>query len=146
MGSPKKLTPEERQARNALILQMFLAGWSEREIGRHQRIQMTGPSVHYTIKNELKRLTNRHDLMRDRAVAIYMERLEALLKASWPQAMSGDLKAVEVSRRIVDQMGRFYDLEEEGKVPAIPPVSDQELEDEDADELSAYRKRHRKAT
>lgn len=138
-------TQEQRERRNTLIMQFFFAGWSEREIARHHSVGLTGGRVHQIIDEEMKKLAGRHDLLSDQALPMYIERLETLLKATWPKAVSGDLKAVEVARRLLEQQARLWNLEEEGKLPALPPMSDQELEDdENADQLSAYRARRQR--
>lgn len=139
----KYLTNEERSRRDTLIMQMFLSGWSYKDIGRHSHVNLTYARVHAIVTKALNDSASRQALLQDKALAIYVERMEALMKATWPQAMQGDLKAVEMSRRLLEQMGRLYDLEEEGKVSGAVLPSDAELEDEDADELAEYRKRHR---
>lgn len=142
---PAKGTKEQRDRRNALIMQFFFAGWSEREIARHYSVGLTPGRVHQIIDEEMKKLASRHDLLSDQALPMYIERLETLLKATWPKAVGGDLKAVEVARRLLEQQARLWNLEEEGKLPAIPPVSDQELEDDDQmDQLAKYRARRQR--
>lgn len=141
----KQITPNERDKRNILLMQFFFAGWSEREIARHHSITLTPGRVHQIIAEEMKKLAGRHDLLSDQALPMYIERLETLLKATWPKAVSGDLKAVEVARRLLEQQARLWNLEEEGKLPGIPPVSDQELDEDDtADQLSKYRARRQR--
>jgi len=139
------LPAAERERRNALILQMFLGGWSEREIGRHPSVNLTGGRVHTIIKDKLEETAKQQNLMSERALNIYVARLETLIKAAWSKAVTGDLKAIEVGRRLLEQQARLYDLEEEGRIPVIPPVSDQELDEDDesppATELEAYRRR-----
>lgn len=140
----KYLTNEERARRDTLIMQMFLSGWSYKDIGRHSHVNLTYARVHTIVKKALEDAANRQTLLQDKALAIYVERMEALMKATWPQAMQGDLKAVEMSRRLLEQMSRLYDLEEEGRVStgSLPP-SDAELDEDSDDELAEYRKRHR---
>jgi hypothetical protein len=136
---------EKREKRNTLIMQFFFAGWSEREIARHHSIGLTPGRVHQIISEEMKNLAGRHDLLSDQALPMYIERLETLLKATWPKAVSGDLKAIEVARRLLEQGARLWNLEEEGKLPAIPPMTDQELDDDDTlDQLSKYRARRQR--
>jgi hypothetical protein len=142
---PTNKTKEQRERRDALIMQFFFAGWSEREIARHHSVGLTPGRVHQIIDEQMKGLAGRHDLLSDQALPMYIERLETLLKATWPKAVSGDLKAVEVARRLLEQQARLWNLEEEGKLPAIPPVSDQELEDdEQLDQLAKYRARRQR--
>lgn len=135
----------KRERRNTLIMQFFFAGWSEREIARHHSVGVTPGRVHQIIAEEMKKLAGRHDLLSDQALPMYIERLETLLKATWPKAVTGDLKAVEVARRLLEQQARLWNLEEEGKLPAVPPMTDQELEDDDAaDQLAKYRARRQR--
>jgi len=139
----KYLTTEQRSKRDALIMQMFLSGWSYADIGRHSHINLTHARVHAIVNKALAETAQRHALLQDKAFAIYVERMEALMKAMWPQAMQGDLKAVEASRRLLEQMSRLYDLEEEGKVTGAAPMSDADFEEPEGDELAEYRRRHR---
>lgn len=125
---------------------LFIAGNSERDIGRI--VKLTGVRVHQIIKAELKNAARHHDLLNDQALAIYITRLETLLKAVWPQVAKQDLKAIEVARRLLEQQARLYDLEED-RMPGLPPMSEQELIDDESgadprDELLKYRMRHRR--
>ena len=139
-GPKPGMTTEEREKRNTLVMQMFLAGWTEREIGKNPRVELTGAAVHNVIKTELQKSAQRHQLLSDKALQVYVERLEIMLKSAWPQAVQGELKAIETVRRILEQQGRLYDLEEMGKLPTVPPVNDKES-DEHQDELSKHRAR-----
>jgi hypothetical protein len=123
---------------------LFVAGNSDNEIGR--LVNLTGMRVNQIIKQELKNAARHHELLTDQALAIYVTRLETLLKAVWPKVAQQDLKAIEVARRLLEQQARLYDLEED-KMPALPPMSDQDLSDDEndpRDELSKYRMRHRR--
>lgn len=141
----RAMNAEQRNRRNTLIMQFFFAGWSEREIARHHSVDLTPGRVHQIIAEQMKGLAQRHDMLSDQALPMYIERLETLLKATWPKAVSGDLKAVEVARRLLEQQARLWNLEEEGKLPAIPPMSDQELDDDETrDQLAAYRARRQR--
>lgn len=44
------------------------------------------------------------------ASVVYLERLEQMLRAVWPQAIRGDLTAVRVALRILAQEARFHGL------------------------------------
>lgn len=143
MARTAGVTKEQRERRNTLIMQFFFAGWSEREIARHNSVQLTPGHVHWVITKELKKLASRHELLSDKALPMYIERLETLLKATWPKAVQGDLKAIETARRLLEQQGRLWNLEEEGGLPSTPPVTNQELEEEPENELAAFRARRR---
>lgn len=136
-------TQEQRDRRNTLVMQFFFAGWSEREIARHHSVQLTPGHVHWVINKELKKLAGRHQLLSDKAMPMYIERLESLFKVAYSKALQGDLKAVEVARRIAEQQARLWNLEEDGRMQAPPPaVNDQELE-EPENELAAFRAKRR---
>lgn len=138
-------TKEEREQRNYLIFARFLAGHSEREIGRS--VGITGARVHQIIKEELKNSARHQQLLTTEALAVYTARIETLIKAVWPKVLQQDLKAVEVARRLMEQQARLYDFQEER--PVLPPMAEQELTDEDdsptqIDELTRFRMQHRR--
>lgn len=144
MRTPR-LTREEREKRNARILGLFVAGLSERQIGK--AVNLTGPRVHQILKEELKKEAASQQLVTDQALSLYVQRLDTLLASVWQKATrGGDLKAVEIARRILEQQARLYDLEEE-KVPGLPSAPESELEgaEEIRDELQQYRLRHRRS-
>ena len=136
----KSLTKEERERRNHKIYALFLAGHSEREIGRS--VNLTGQRVHQILRNELKNDARHRQLVTDEAMALYSQRLDFLLRAAWPKVVQQDLKAIETARRVPEQIGRLYDIEEE-RVGALPPAN-QLLDDgnDPRDELAKYRQRH----
>jgi hypothetical protein len=142
-----RLTAEQRSERNAFIFQAFLAGRTERWIAAHPKVRLTSPWVHDIIKAELTGAAKRQELLSDQAKTIYVERLEMLIARVWPKVMDGDLKAIEVSRRLLEQHARFYDLMEERGPLLVPPMSDAEMTDMDEsspgyqmlDELTKYR-------
>lgn len=144
-GNVPTLTREQRQARNTRILALFIAGWSERDIGRAPGVNLTGQRVHQIIKAEMKNEVRHQQLVSDQALALYTTRLDTLLRAVWPKVAQGDLKGIETARRILEQIGRLYDIEEE-RVGALPPVNDLLNGDDGGndprDELARYRSRH----
>lgn len=140
---PPQLSRDEISRRNARIMALFIAGHSEREIGR--AVNLTGQRVHQIIKVELKNEARHQKLVTDQALSLYMSRLDMLLKAVWPKVAQQDLKAIETARRLLEQQARLYDIEEE-RVGALPPAN--ELLDGDEggvdprDDLAKYRSRH----
>lgn len=143
---PKRLTREQRNARNALIMKFFLAGVSEREIGEHHSVGLDQSMVHRIIKQSIQDAADHRELLSDQALAIYVDRLEALLRAAWPKALTGDAKGIEVARRLMEMYGRLYGLEDEARGQLMPPIgAESELEGviEPGDELAQYRSRHR---
>jgi hypothetical protein len=139
------LPKEEREKRDALILNLFLSGWSEREIARHQRINLTNGRVHQIIVIELDKAAKRFGLISEKALIVYSERLEMLIRAIWPKATGSekDAKSIEVARRLLAQQSQLYQLSSEGLGMPLPPMGDNELS-EDVVELQEYRNRHRK--
>lgn len=137
---PAALSKEERERRNHKIYALFLAGHSEREIGK--AVNLTGQRVHQILRNELKNDARHRQLVTDEALALYSQRLDFLLRATWPKVVQQDLKAIETARRVLEQIGRLYDIEEE-RVGALPPAN-QLLDDSNdpRDELAKYRQRH----
>lgn len=137
---PPALGKEERERRNHKIYALFLAGHSEREIGK--AVNLTGQRVHQILRNELKNDARHRQLVTDEALALYSQRLDFLLRATWPKVVQQDLKAIETARRVLEQIGRLYDIEEE-RVGALPPANQLLDDDHDPrDELAKYRARH----
>lgn len=141
-----KLTPDQRELRNAQILQMFIAGKSEMEIAK--AVDTDRSLVNRLLKEALKDTAQHRELLNNQALSVYVTRLETLIQAAWQKVEQGDLKAIEVARRLLEQQAKLYGLA--GSAPTrasnpIPPLSDQQLEDpeEPEDELAAYRQRHR---
>jgi len=65
----------------------------------------------------------RADLL-DSAFGVYVERIESLWAAFYPEAVRGNVKAAEVCRRLLAQMGDLYGLVQRGRVPdEFPPVA-----------------------
>jgi len=140
-----KLTSEQRELRNAQILQMFIAGKSEMEIAKS--VDTDRSLVNRLLKDALKETAQHRELLSTQALSVYVTRLETLIEAAWEKVEQGDLKAIEVARRLLEQQAKLYGLA--GSAPTrtsavIPPLSDQQLEDpeEPEDELAAYRQRH----
>jgi hypothetical protein len=141
-----KLTKEQRELRDNLILRLFLSGWTEREIAKHQRIALTHGRVHQIIEAQLEIAGERFGLISKKALVVYSERLEMLIRAIWPSATGPDkdTKAIEVARRLLEQQSRLYNIGDESLgMGGIPPMGDNELAD-DVTDLQRWRERHRK--
>lgn len=140
-----KLTPEQRELRNAQILQLFIAGKSEMEIAK--AVDTDRSLVNRMLKDALKETAQHRELLNNQALSVYVTRLETLIEAAWEKVEEGDLKAIEVARRLLEQQAKLYGLAGSGgptRTGSVPPLSDQQLEDpeEPEDELAAYRQRH----
>lgn len=138
----KALTAAEREKRDKLIIDMFLIGHTQQSIAQHPNVQLTSQRVNQIISEEMERSKEDQLLRNKNAMSIYLSRLEILIREAMTQVVGGDLKAMEVARRLLEQQGKVYGLAD--NVPArtnvIPPMSDNELDpDEDVDELTAYR-------
>jgi len=138
------MSAEDRHRRNTRIMALFVAGNTESEIGRV--VNLTGARVHQILKAELKNAARHRQLLTDQALAIYVTRLETLIRAAWPGVVQQDPKFIEIARRLLEQQARLYDLEED-RMPGLPPMAENELSDDDGldprDELAQYRRRHR---
>lgn len=108
-GVPKAKT-EDRGVRDALVLRLFLAGVSYREIGRHPKVRLSARGVGNVVQKQLAADSSRRSLLAEEAVAVYMQRLESLLRSHWPKALAGDLKAAEYCRRVIAVEARLLGL------------------------------------
>jgi hypothetical protein len=132
-----RVSATQRRARDAMILQEFLAGASYREIGRDPRVNLSAQGVANVVNEALSEGAGSVDLLREHAATIYAERLEMLLSAVWEPALAGDCRATELALRILDQQGRFYRIKD--RLNAVRPAS--HIDGEPEDELARYRAR-----
>ena len=104
-----RLSVDERQARDSLILRLHLAGVPMRDIG--QQVGLSVGGVHKIVTRLLRAsVSRRSELDADAAVEMYLERMEALLRASWPRAIKGDARSNEQCRRLLDSMARVQGI------------------------------------
>jgi hypothetical protein len=147
MSTRRRLNPKERAKRDAFILDLFVAGNTQAVIGAHPQVQLTEARVNQIVAAELKRCAQDHILRNTNAMTIYLSRMEYLVRKAMGHVDDGDLKAIEVTRRLMADQAKINDLAE-GRVSAgpVPPMSDAELDDgEPLDELAAYRSQRREA-
>jgi hypothetical protein len=148
--SPRKaqrhLTPKQREERNAFILDLFVAGYQQKVIAAHPDVDLTETRVSQIIKDELKRASQDHVVRNANALTIYMSRMEFLISTAIGHVEEGDLKAIEVTRRLMADQAKIYELVDGRVGPGpVPPMGDTELDDdvgvavEPEDELAAYR-------
>lgn len=143
-GKPaeKALSADERQLRDEQILNLFIAGHTNTSIARHFRL--TSQRVGQIIKEALKSDAPHREFMNNQALSVYVTRLETLIQAAWEKVEVGDLKAIEVARRLLEQQAKLYGLHDPVSRGTIPPMSDEELIDvEPDDELAAFRSRYK---
>lgn len=142
-----RATKEERETRDALVLRMFLAGIPYRDIGKNGLVKLSAQGVHNVIKKQMKDSAKRRDFLSDNAFDVHVERLESIFAANYSKAVSGDPKAGELCRRILDQLARVHGIigSGSGEVPPPPRVEDTDDDEDSDDELGEYRKRTRGA-
>lgn len=100
---------DERRGRDELVLRLFLAGASYRQIAR--RVGLRSPqSVGNVVRRELRSGARLSTPVTEVGRAVFVERLEALLAAVWPGAMAGDHQAGEECLQLLTQQARFYGL------------------------------------
>jgi hypothetical protein len=145
MAGKPHLPKEARDVRDTFILRAFLGGASEREIAIHRTVQLSPSQVHRIIIQQLELAGERYGLISERALVVYNERLEVLIRAIWTRATARDAdpKAIEIARRLLDQQSKLFQLTDENRGMPIAPIGDNELAQEVAD-LVEYRERHRK--
>jgi hypothetical protein len=135
-----KLSREEMARRDERCLKLFIAGHSEREIGR--LIGLTGQRVHQILRREIARGARHRELLRDEAVTTYISRCDVLLRAVWPKAMAGDLKAVETARHVIEQQAKV--VMGPAALPTIPATNELDEfdpnDEDDVNELERYRR------
>lgn len=100
---------EYRAARDALILRLFLAGHSYRQIGRHPKVNLSPKGVGNVVNRQLSEGTNQ---LSRYGTNLYVERLEMMLRVAWPQALAGDLRAVALCLRVLKQEAKLYGLDD----------------------------------
>ena len=89
---------------------MFLAGVSYREIGKNPRVQLSCRGVELAVRRQMSGTAWRRNLLTDEAMAVHAERLESLFAAAYAKAVTGEVRAGEQCRRLLDQMARVHGL------------------------------------
>ncbi|MBL3753008.1 hypothetical protein [Mycobacteroides abscessus] len=127
-----RMSDEERKTRDLLVIRLFLAGTPYREIGRHPKINLGHATIGQIVHRELQK--GGRSQLYEQASAIYIERLESLLRAVTPRALQGDPKAADLMLRILTHEARYFRI--------MDNAADWGDED-DLDELEAYRQRRK---
>jgi hypothetical protein len=131
-----------RQKRDQTILDLFLAGHTQRAIAENPQIKLGVSRVNQIIKAELDRATKDHILRNENAALIWQARMEVLVREAFEHVTEDhDLKAIEVCRRLMADQAKMADIAD-GAITSgpVPPMGDTELDDgEPADELARYR-------
>ncbi|WP_063899034.1 hypothetical protein [Mycolicibacterium chlorophenolicum] len=116
------------------MMRLFVAGHSYRDIGRHPKVKLSPKGVGNVVHRYLAEANPNQNTIGQQASVVYLERLEQMLRAVWPQAIRGDLTAVRVALRILAQEARFHGLA--GSAPDADLFVD-------AGALDAYRAKRR---
>jgi predicted XRE-type DNA-binding protein len=140
VAGKKALTPAQREGRDRLILDMFLAGKSQQEISIHPQVKLTQARVSQIINAELEQATKNQIVRNENAMTIFMARMERLVSAAMDHVDEGELKAIEVARRLMMDQAKIFELADAGSGP-VPPLSDEELDEDPIDDLAKYRQR-----
>lgn len=133
------LNKTEREERDRRVLGMFIAGGSEREIGR--AVGLSGPRIHQILHRQLERTASDLELRSREALTVHIARMEQLLKACWPAALKGDLKAIEQARKVLLAQAKLFGLEHRRDPVPIAEELEEDDEDDDLDELARFRGR-----
>jgi hypothetical protein len=143
-----KLTREEMTIRDTAILTAFIGGASEYAIAR--QVGLTRARVNAILKREIGRGTQHRELLRDEARAVQIGRLETLIRAVWPAAIRGDLRAIETARKVCEAEARVCGVGAGAAgAPRVPADDDIDIEFDgddplDQDELARYRRARRR--
>ncbi|MCG7595761.1 hypothetical protein [Mycobacterium sp. PSTR-4-N] len=113
-------------------MRLFLSGHSYRDIGLHPKVKLSAKGVGNVVHRYLAEANPNHNTLGQQASVVYLERLEQMLRAVWPQAVRGDLKAVSAALRILAQEARFHSLD--ASAPGVSVLAD-------AGPLDVYRQR-----
>jgi hypothetical protein len=104
------MAKEQRQERDGLILRLFLLGQRYRSIGIHLKVGLSPQGVGNVIHRGLAATAPQRDIFGEQAGAVYLIRLESLLRAAMPRALAGDMDAWEGCRRLLEQGARYFGL------------------------------------
>lgn len=140
-----------RARRDIRVLNLFIAGSTYKQIGDHPEINLSPAQVHRIVTRELAKAAKRREVVADEALALFIERSEALLKAHWPRALRGDYKSSVIVDRQLSRQARLFGLVDGmgngGGTGAGEPPEDSEADAEDGEtesvtDIDKYRRRH----
>jgi hypothetical protein len=111
--------------RRAEAVRLRLAGCTYREIGERLGIRrQSAAELVATALDELRSET-RSDAARLRTLEL--RRLDELLRAAWPKAMSGDVRAIQTALRVVEGRCLLLGLLPAPEADEVPPPGEAEL-------------------
>lgn len=148
-----RIPKELKDTRDTLVMRMFIAGMPYKDIGANNHVNLSAQGVHNVVKAQMKKSAQRREFIADNAYEVHMERLESLYAANYAKAVGKDtpaaerLKAGELCRRILGDLGKIHGIDASATGEAPPPRDNPDFDDDtdEDDELGAYRKRSRGA-
>lgn len=91
------------------VLDLFIAGATVRQIA--ERLTMTAPAVEEAIRDGMGLASGSRDRLADMTRVLLHERIDALFRAHFPQALRGDHRSAEVCRRVIDQQIQLSEMD-----------------------------------
>lgn len=126
------MTAEERDRRDALVFQLYLAGVPYRQIAARPEVNLSMRGVQLAIdRQRVVRQGQREDF--GEIASLFIERYEQLWQIANRKAAQGDLRAIDQCRKLQIELQRLHGLE--GVRTATPPPP--EVDGYDDDEGSA---------
>jgi hypothetical protein len=116
------------------IWQLFLAGASYSQIA--SAVGCEQAAVDDVVRCSLDATGARRDVLTRYALAVHVERVEALFRAHWTAALRGDHKATDTCRKLLEQQTKMYELG-----MSAPPAPDGEDHDEESDTFDELARR-----
>ncbi len=113
---PNKVKKVNAEVRRYRLLNLYLAGATERQIAETENISHS--LVHRELKRVLEELAKRNVGNADKLRAVENERYNALLLRVWDDAMRGDREAILLSLKIMQYINQIN-----GLIPDRPLIS-----------------------
>lgn len=113
-----KRVDSDRERRNRRVVALVLAGASYREAGA--AVGLRSPSTVHAIMSRALAGDARRQVLASEAGAMFLERSEALIRANWGDAMSGDYQASVMVLRQMDEQARVFGLYERAAAKLTP--------------------------
>lgn len=127
--------------RDDVIIRLYLAGLSQDEIGK--KVGLSRNRISVILKEQLDTISKDQLFASENRMTIFLARQEQLLRAAFEHVAQGELRAIEVARRLLAQQADIDGIGDDliaGLAP--PPMSDNELTPPDTDdELAKFRSR-----
>lgn len=123
MKTDKRTATATERRRQAFELRK--AGFTYQDIGDH--VGISKQAAHGLIRRELIRLTREAEKDATEMRALELERLDALTKALWDDAMKGDPGAIDRLLKISERRSRFLGLDSPVRTAIEAPGSGNQI-------------------